>query len=121
MRQVDEGSVRERGSASILALGIIVAMIVVASALVPLYRGLGVRAANESAADSSALAAADVASGISPGEPCAIAAEVASANRSRLDGCDVDGLVVTIRAKATFLGLTLVATATAGPPDQGTN
>lgn len=68
------------------------------------------------AADASALAAADVAVGIVPGFACEQAAAVASANGARLAQCETDGLIVTVVASRPFLGLTITATATAGPP-----
>lgn len=111
----------ERGSGGILAMALVAAILIVTATIVPLYIGLAARAAVSAAADTAALAAADVAAGISPGDPCAIAASVAEANTARLDGCLVDGLVVTVRTRSSFLGIPLVAIATAGPPALGTN
>ena len=110
----------ERGSGSVLALAIVGVIASIAVLVVPLYMGLSARASVSGAADASALAAADVAAGISPGDPCVIAGAVAAANKSKLDGCEVDGLVITVVTSATFLGLPLRASATAGPPDAGT-
>ena len=70
----------------------------------------------EGAADASALAGADAAAGIAAGSPCAVAAGVARANRTSLSGCVVDGLVVTVTTGGSFLGFSLAASATAGPP-----
>ncbi len=109
------------GSGSLLSLAVIGAIAGVLALTVPLYWGLAVRASTESAADASALAAADVEVGIAPGIPCRVAASVATANRASLEACEVDGLVVTVRVDTQFLGFTLVATATAGPPGVGTN
>ena len=89
--------------------------------VVPLYTGLGIRESVAAAADAAALAGADVAAGISPGTPCQVATRVAAANRASLGACTVDGLVVTVRARAGFLGITLASTATAGPPVVVTN
>jgi secretion/DNA translocation related TadE-like protein len=89
--------------------------------VIPLYLGLSIRESVADSADAAALAAADVAAGISPGAPCASAARVAAANRASLEGCSVDGLVVTVRTSAQFLGLTLTSSATAGPPVAVTN
>jgi hypothetical protein len=50
-----------------------------------------------------------------------MAARLAAANGAVLAACSVDGLVVTVRTSAGFLGLTLTSTATAGPPVVGTN
>ena len=111
----------ERGSGSLLAVAIVGGVALVAFTVVPLYMGLSARVVVGGAADAAALAAADVAAGISPGDPCVIAGSVAGENRSRLTACEVDGLVVTVSTSAAFLGLPLRASATAGPPDEGTN
>jgi secretion/DNA translocation related TadE-like protein len=87
--------------------------------LVPLFIGLALRASVEGTADASALAAADVASGIFPGSPCEVATTVARGNGASVTACDVDGLVVTVVVKVSFWGIPLVATATAGPPQSG--
>jgi secretion/DNA translocation related TadE-like protein len=111
----------DAGSGSVLALGILGAVGAALALLLPLYTGLSIRESVSDAADASALAAADVAAGLAPGSPCAVAAETAAANGARLAHCSDDGLVVTVTASARFLGLTLQSTATAGPPVVGTN
>jgi secretion/DNA translocation related TadE-like protein len=111
----------ERGSGSLLGVAIAGSIVAAMGLVIPLYLGLGIRESVADAADASALAAADVAAGISAGVPCEVAARVASANRAALGACSVDGLVVTVRASTGFLGLTLSATAPAGPPVVGTN
>jgi secretion/DNA translocation related TadE-like protein len=116
MRLVDD-----HGSGSVLAMAILGGVGVLLTLLVPLYVGLGIRESVGDAADAAALAAADVAAGISPGSPCAVAAEIVTANHARLEGCAVDGLVVTVSASDGFLGISLRANATAGPPVVGTN
>jgi secretion/DNA translocation related TadE-like protein len=111
----------DSGSGTLLGLALagIVASLVVC--LVPVGAGLGIRESVAAAADASALAAADVVSGAAPGYPCEVARRVAAANRSTLAACTVDGLVVTVRARATFFGLSMTSTATAGPPRVVTN
>lgn len=111
----------DRGSGSLLALAIAGCLVAVVSLGLPLYIGLSLRAAVGDAADAAALGAADVASGIAPGSPCAEAAAIAAANRATEAACEVDGLVVTVRVEREFLGVELAATATAGPPGVGTN
>jgi hypothetical protein len=105
----------------LLGFAVVGSIVTVAMLTVPLYRGLVVRQSLERAADASALGAADVASGLSAGTPCATASSVASANGVSLAGCAADGLVVTVVVHATFLGLSLAASATAGPSDSVTN
>jgi secretion/DNA translocation related TadE-like protein len=106
----------DRGSGSLLALAIIGSIAALVTLTIPLCVGLAIRQSVETAADLAALAAADVAAGIAPGSPCAVAGAVAVANRASLVACSVDGLVVTVRTKHDYLGLSLSATATAGPP-----
>ena len=67
-------------------------------------------------ADAAALAAADVARGIFPGVPCAMAASVATSHGALLDKCRVDGVIVTVRVRVASFAFPVTATATAGPP-----
>jgi secretion/DNA translocation related TadE-like protein len=106
----------EAGSGSLLALSIAAVLAAVLVSCVPLSYGLTVRAGVAGAADVSALAAADVAAGILSGEPCAVAQRVAASNGCVLAHCGVDGSVVSVSTSRTFLGVPLVASATAGPP-----
>jgi len=114
-----QGLASERGSGTVLAVGLIAAVAVVAAAALPLSQVLVARAQAAGAADASALAAADVASGRQAGYPCELAAEVAATNGTTLEGCDVDGLVVTVSVGRKILGFTVGARATAGPPPDG--
>lgn len=99
-------------------MAILAAIIVVFSLVLPVAGIISVQQRAAGAADASALAAADVAVGIRAGSPCAVAATVASANRTRLDGCVVEGTTVTVRVAALVLGLTVAASATAGRPSE---
>ncbi|HEY5231813.1 MAG TPA: Rv3654c family TadE-like protein [Galbitalea sp.] len=112
---------RDEGSGSLLGLAIAGSIVALLTLLVPLIAGLSIRESLDEAADSSALAAADVAAGIAPGIPCDVAARLAVVNGASVAECRVDGLVVTVRTDRRFLGLNLVATATAGPPDSVSN
>jgi secretion/DNA translocation related TadE-like protein len=113
--------VDERGSGSLLGLAIIGFIVAIALVSLPLYIGLATKAALSAAADSAALAGADVAEGITPGIPCVTAELVATSNRAIVSSCRVDGLVVTVRARRSVAGLELVSSATAGPPGAVTN
>jgi secretion/DNA translocation related TadE-like protein len=121
MMRSSEERARDAGSGSLLAVAILGATIGSLALSMPLLIGLGIHQSVTAAADAAALAGADVAAGIYPGSPCVVAASVAAANRARLDGCRVDGLVVTVRTNAEFLGLPLAASAKAGPPVVVTN
>ena len=82
----------------------------------PIFAGLAVRQSVAGAADSAALAAADVVSGLRAGYPCDAARRVAEANGALLASCEVDGLVVSVSATRQFAGIAITSSATAGPP-----
>lgn len=77
----------EEGSGTVLAVGIIAALLILATVIIGFA---GVSMANRraaQAADLAALAAADALRGITPGDPCDIAAQVARDNNANLVGC----------------------------------
>lgn len=109
----------ERGAGTVLALGLGL-LAVLAAVLVTLLAqsaALATRAAG--AADLAALAAADAARGITPGEPCAVAAEVARRNQARILSC-AEGAGSTVQVRTELGVRTPVGAATglarAGPP-----
>ncbi len=99
-----------------LAVAVLAAVVATLLLVAPLCRVLVIRTELSGAADAAALAAADVARGISPGVPCVMAASVATANGALLDECRVDGVIVTVRVSAVVLAFSVTAAATAGPP-----
>lgn len=109
----------ERGAGSVLGVAIIATLLCLTAMLLPLYAVLIEKRSVAGAADAAALAAADVQAGILPGDPCTVAARVASANGAELAACTIDGLVVTVTARGSFVGLAVGESATAGPPDTG--
>ncbi len=106
----------ERGSGSVLAVALVGTVALLTSLSLPLYMGLAMRQAVAAAADAAALAAADVAVGIVAGYPCETARRVAAANGASLEECELDGLVATVSASRSILGIPVVSYATAGPP-----
>lgn len=77
----------EEGSGTVLALTIIAALLVVTAVIAGL---IGVVSANRrasAAADLSALAAADAYRGLTEGDPCAIAADLAERHGAHLESC----------------------------------
>lgn len=106
----------DRGAASVLAIALLSATLVLTLACVPLYSALIERQRVAGAADAAALAAADVAVGREPGIPCVVAERVAAANRATLQRCVVDGLIVTVRVASSVGIMAVTADATAGPP-----
>ena len=78
---------REEGSGTVLALGIVAVLLIMTVTVAGL---IGVVSANRrasSAADLSALAAADAYRGLAPGDPCKVAEEWAAKNGARLEAC----------------------------------
>lgn len=99
-----------------LAIAIVAAIALVSVSVVGLGAGLAARQRVLAAADAAALAAADAASGAVAGDPCPVAAQVATADGAHLDACDADGLVLTVAVSASVVGIPISARATAGPP-----
>lgn len=106
----------DRGSGTVLAIGIVAALVTLTVVALPLSMAFAGRHAIAAAADAAALAGADVAVGLAPGYPCVEARRVAVANGATLAACDVDGLIVTVAASGTALGIPVTMRATAGPP-----
>lgn len=105
----------ERGSGTIVAVGLAAAIAMLTATSLPLYSALVAKQSVAAASDAAALAAADVAVGRATGSPCEVAARVAAANGASLTECAVDGLVATVTASRSILGLAVEATSTAGP------
>lgn len=114
----------DRGSGTVLALGIIGVLLILFAVIAGVIAVVSAQHRAYAAADLSALAAADSARGMSSGEPCAVAAEIARANRAVLVGCaqpegrsgTVDIRVQTrINGPYAFLG-PAEGTSRAGPP-----
>ena len=106
----------ESGAASVVALGLVGAIVALAALLAPV---LGVFVATQrvaNAADAAALAAADATSGAVPGVPCDLAAGVAARNGATLTGCEIDGPVASVSVQSTLFGFAVEARARAGPP-----
>lgn len=114
-----QGRVADRGSGSILAIGVIASVMALTLLLVPLAQVLVIKQRVVAAADAAALAAADTASGAIAGFPCAAATTAARLNGAALEGCEIDGLVATVSAVSRYLGLRITVLARAGPPGTG--
>ena len=106
----------DRGAGSVLALATVAGLAAAITVLLPFALMLPVKHRVKDAADAAALAAADVAVGLVPGAPCELAATVAGGNGASVTACEVDGLIVTVTAGVTVLGLPITATSSAGPP-----
>jgi secretion/DNA translocation related TadE-like protein len=106
----------ERGSGGVLALAMLAMLAVLTLAAVGVGAALAARQRVVAAADAAALAAADTALGIHPGVPCQVAAVVAEAHGATLVRCALDGVVATVTVAAEIAGVTVAASARAGPP-----
>jgi secretion/DNA translocation related TadE-like protein len=108
--------VGDRGAASVLAIGIVGAVVAVTALVVPAVTTFvaSQRAAN--AADAAALAAADAISGAVAGEGCDLAEQVAARNGADLVSCVPDGPAVTVVVTLPSIGGRVEASARAGPP-----
>ncbi|MEQ1735251.1 MAG: Rv3654c family TadE-like protein [Rhodoglobus sp.] len=105
----------DRGSGTIIAVGLAAAIAALTATVLPLYSALTVKQSVAAAADAAALAAADAIVGRTAGFPCEVAARVAAANGTSVTACDLDGLIATVTVARSLAGFPVGATATAGP------
>lgn len=90
----------EEGSGTVLALTIIAALLVMTVVIAGL---IGVVSANRrasTAADLSALAAADAYRGLTEGDPCAVAADLAERHGAHLESCTFPDRPETVEVTA---------------------
>ena len=77
----------EEGSGTVLALTIIAALLVVTVVIAGLIGAVSANRRASAAADLSALAAADAYRGLTEGDPCAVAADLAERHGAHLESC----------------------------------
>lgn len=88
---------KERGSGTVLGAGLALVLIILLAALMVVVQAAVGASRTAAAADLAALAAADAARGLTPGDPCRIAGTVAAENEVELIECQViDGVIVDI-------------------------
>lgn len=107
---------REAGAATVLAVGLVAALIVLLAALVPVVALLGAHGRAAAAAEAAALAGADTALGAVAGIPCEAAARIARADGAADVRCRQQGLDVRVDVTVVVLGLPVPGAARAGPP-----
>ncbi|MCS5716723.1 pilus assembly protein TadG-related protein [Herbiconiux sp. CPCC 205763] len=108
----------ESGSGGITGLAVIGVLCALLVAIAPIGGALSARQHLQGAADAAALAAADTASGRVAGSPCDAASGLAGALGVSLSDCGVDPSGrATVRVSATVLGVSIDASARAGPPE----
>ena len=109
----------ERGSGTVLAAGLALVVIMAIGLVLLLAQSAVMAGRAAAAADLAALAAADALRGLTDGEPCAVAADVAGRNAARVVSCTA-GAGQTIEVRTELLAGTTLGTATgharAGPP-----
>lgn len=117
MRAVVRNS--ERGAGTVLAAGLGLVLLLALTGVVLLAQAAVMASRAAAAADLAALAAADAARGLTAGEPCVVASEVAGRHGARLVGCSVAvGDIVQVRTELPFRSMFGPASglARAGPP-----
>jgi secretion/DNA translocation related TadE-like protein len=107
---------RERGSATLVVVGLLAALLLTTAAAVGACALLAAKQHVSAAADAAALAAADAASGLVSGAPCDRAAQAAQLNAAHLGSCEVDGPVAVVSARNDVAGVPIAVWARAGPP-----
>lgn len=98
-----------------LTLGIGASFLILTFLLIPLLGGFVMRQRVQGAADVAALAAADIASGRQPGNPCKSAEFLVSGAGFSVLECRLDGLISRVIVATNFGPFELVARARAGP------
>ncbi len=110
---------RERGSGTVLALGLGLLVIMATVLLLLLAQSAVAASRAAAAADLAALAAADAARGITPGEPCTVARQVALQNNATILAC-IEGPDATVQVRTQLSAGPVLGMATglarAGPP-----
>ncbi|MCU1481101.1 MAG: hypothetical protein JWQ19_1887 [Subtercola sp.] len=107
----------DRGAGSVLAVAVAAGAVCVATMLLVLCGAISLKHGVQAAAESAALAAADVASGAIAGYPCEQAARAAELDGATLDSCRADGEVVSVIVSRAVLGMQVTGRARAGPPE----
>ncbi|WP_344377321.1 Rv3654c family TadE-like protein [Agromyces tropicus] len=105
----------EDGAASVVAVSFVGVVVALAAAVVVVLLASLASQSAAHAADAAALAAADAVSGAVPGEPCALAAEVASRNGARLATCEVTGADALVSVVVDRGAISATAASRAGP------
>lgn len=82
---------QEAGAGTVLMAGIAMAALLLLSVVVLFAQASVAASRAATAADLSALAAADAARGLRDGSPCVVAAEIALRHDARITGCSIEG------------------------------
>ena len=114
------GNSRERGSGTIMILGLLVAFALAIMGVMAIGDVVATQEHSQHAADVAALAGAEELRRSGPSAACSTAGEVALRNYGTVRDCDVvdEHVVVVIRAKAAMTGYSVESRARAGPADR---
>ncbi|MFJ5861075.1 Rv3654c family TadE-like protein [Pseudarthrobacter sp. NPDC092439] len=109
----------ERGSGTVLAVGLALTVLLVMAVVLLFAQAAALAGRAASAADLAALAAADALRGLTEGEPCTVALEVAARHGATLVSC-VEGAGHTVEVRTELVERTVAGPARgharAGPP-----
>ncbi|PPF44505.1 helicase [Pseudoclavibacter sp. AY1F1] len=108
----------ERGAGGVLVLAVALLLVAITVGAVGVLAVFPARQSAQAAADAGALAAADVASGLRDGEPCAEAARVVRANGASLEECKVSGREAVVRVRVESGPFVFSEPSRAGPPPE---
>lgn len=110
---------RERGSGTVLAAGLALVVMMAMALMLLLAQSAVLASRAASAADLAALAAADALRGVTDGDPCTVAFQVAARQGAAVLGC-TEGAGQTIEVRTELMERTVFGAATgrsrAGPP-----
>lgn len=110
---------RERGSGTILAAGLALVVMTALALMMLLAQSAVLASRAASAADLAALAAADALRGVTDGEPCSVASQVAARHGASVLDCS-EGAGQSIEVRTELVERTVFGAATgrsrAGPP-----
>ncbi|VXC03320.1 Helicase/secretion neighborhood TadE-like protein [Arthrobacter sp. 9AX] len=109
----------ERGSGTVLAAGLALVVMTAMALLLLLAQSAVLASRAAAAADLAALAAADALRGVTDGEPCNVAAEVAARHAAMVVSCS-EGTGQTVEVRTELIEPTALGAARgrarAGPP-----
>lgn len=112
-------NIRERGSGTVLAAGLALVVMMAMALMLLLAQSAVLASRAASAADLAALAAADALRGLTRGEPCTVASEVAARHGATVLEC-AEGAGQSIEVRTELLERTVFGSAggrsRAGPP-----
>jgi secretion/DNA translocation related TadE-like protein len=115
MRQIPRSVASDLGAGTILALSVLVLILGFFTIASVLGTQILAFTRNQALTESMALAAADALRGVSSGNPCSVAKDIARDRQIVLERCRIVGFEVFIETSLETFGVVLKARARAGP------